>query len=120
MSDQAVEQLQQVEASMTDADLGSQSGFKQQATDSNQQSRLSVTPVLTSHELYEIKQQQQQQQQFEQTSQFTLPVAVAPKATSITRQVSPSGSFRNSKYRGLERQESVIVGTPGFREKYGK
>lgn len=76
---------------------------------------------LTNHEIYELIQQKNLQQQ-----------QVAANATlsgSTGHIISPQGSFKQTKrqslythqqHRNLERQASVIVGTPGFRERYGK
>lgn len=115
-----------------DTDLGSKSGRssgnlnmskKQQATTKVEldlnlgPATILPAPVLTTHELYELNQQQAQ---LEQTGQFMLPLG---QQTSMSRQTSPSASFRNSihsQHRALERQQSVIVGTAGFRQKYGE
>lgn len=79
------------------------------------QSSLTGSP-LTNHEIYEMIQKNQQQ---------------AGGSPSILMQhqnhpVVSTGSFkqaksgRHSSSGRFERQDSVIVGTPGFRERYGK
>lgn len=79
----------------------------------------SPTP-LTNHEIYELIQKNQHHHQ----------VAGAGAATSQAGQPSSvsRGSFKRAKrpsqfvsrQHELERQNSVIVGTPGFRERYGE
>lgn len=104
----------------TDHQLEQQFGAEPQARSDSEQNFLSaskaaenlgnvspVTPfgVLTHHELYELTQQQQQLE----------PAAIARPA------IQSKQSFRNSIHgHRMERQQSIIVGTPGFRERYGK
>lgn len=69
---------------------------------------------LTNHEIYELIQKSQQLLAAQQQQQ----------------QLQPSGSLKSPKRLSLytrspskariERQGSIIVGTPGFRERYGK
>lgn len=71
----------------------------------------SPSAPLTNHEIYELIQKSQQQQ------------VAGNQSTGSSR-----GSFKQPKRRPLysqrhselERQSSIIVGTPGFRERYGK
>lgn len=62
-------------------------------------------PPLTNHEIYELAQQQQKPQQ------------IAPAKLNYRPGSLYLASSRATK---LQRQTSVIVGTPGFRERYGK
>lgn len=82
-------------------------------------SNTTLTPIvgtpLTNHEIYELTQRSQQQQ------------VVGGQMIPVSGAIS-TGSFKQSKrqslyvqkHKTLERQGSVIVGTPGFRERYGK
>lgn len=146
------QEIQNQQENQFSNELGSESGrsssslvtTKQQQAAANvqanvveydRQPRRSVTPspVLTTHELYELNQQQQAQnqsldQQTVASSATAIPTTSALSlmrpVNPINRQISPPNTFRNSsihgQHRALERQESIIVGTPGFREKYGK
>lgn len=62
---------------------------------------------LTNHEVYEMNQQQDQLVSSKQQQQTS---AQPAKRQSLYLPVG----------HRFERQESIIVGTPGFREKYGK
>lgn len=79
---------------------------------------------LTNHEVYELIQQKNQQQQ--QVVGATLQNSNASNIMSAGAQGSFKQVKRQSLYthhqqnRALERQTSVIVGTPGFRERYGE
>lgn len=82
-------------------------------------SNATLTPTigtpLTNHEIYELTQRSQQQQ--------LAGGQMIPASAGISK-----GSFKQSKrqslyvqrHKTLERQSSIIVGTPGFRERYGK
>lgn len=71
---------------------------------------------LTNHEIYELIQKTQQQAVGGQLNQM---VPVSGISTGSFKQPKRGQSLYVQKNR-LERQGSVIVGTPGFRERYGK
>lgn len=103
----------------------------------NQQSLQSVTPTtapatsqtnhpLTNHEIYEMIQKNQQAAAAAAAAAAT---GSGQSALIQSHPISSGGSFkqtkssRQSSYNPtsrFERQDSIIVGTPGFREKYGK
>lgn len=85
--------------------------FPVQAVQANPATGTSTPAPLTNHEIYELLIQKQQQQVGGASQALQTPII--------------GGSFkqlgkRQPFQKTLERQGSVIVGTPGFRERYGK
>lgn len=83
---------------------------------------ITQTP-LTNHEVYELIQQknQQQQQQVTGTMMQNNPGNImSPVSQGSFKQTKRQSLYIHQQNRGLERQASVIVGTPGFRERYGE
>lgn len=76
---------------------------------------LGGTP-LTNHEIYELTQRTQQQQ----VGAGGQIQPVSGISTGSFKQSKRQSLYNQNKYKTLERQGSVIVGTPGFRERYGK
>lgn len=84
---------------------------------------LGGTP-LTNHEIYELTQRTQQLQQVVgaagQLGGGGQNQPVSGISTGSFKQSKRQSLYNQNKYKTLERQGSVIVGTPGFRERYGK
>lgn len=76
---------------------------------------------LTNHEIYELNQQQQNKTGniIALHSSGSIKRSLTSSPTTMTM---PNNSIvvANKKRAPIERQESLIVGTPSFREKYGK
>lgn len=82
---------------------------------------ITQTP-LTNHEVYELIQQknQQQQQVAGNMMQNNPGNIMSPGSQGSFKQTKRQSLYIHQQNRGLERQASVIVGTPGFRERYGE
>lgn len=80
-----------------------------------------TTTPLTNHEIYELIQKSQQaaSQQMDPQSGSGTP-SQPPLTTRGSFKRPKRSSLYISRHNELERQASVIVGTPGFRERYGK
>lgn len=70
---------------------------------------------LTNHEVYELTQKSQQQVAATQLQKSPIGIPTAGSFKTLKRQ-----SLYIKQHNRLERQGSVIVGTPGFRERYGE
>jgi len=82
-------------------------------------SMATITTPLTNHEIYELIQKNQRQAGG-QAQQQTAHRASSPIGGSLKQQKRQSSYLHQQQQSRLERQDSVIVGTPGFRERYGK
>lgn len=75
---------------------------------------------LTNHEVYELIQQKNQQVAGAALHNNAGNMMSSGQQATNMKHTKRQSLYIHQQSRGLERQASVIVGTPGFRERYGE